>query len=45
MRLPFDDNATVNTIADCQVLHADVEVVALAREFEQAECRMIDSKP
>jgi hypothetical protein len=47
MRLPFDDNATVNTIvADRQVLHADVEVVALAREFEQSGVpfRRIDSK-
>lgn len=47
MRLPFDDNATVNTIiADRQVLHTDVEVVALAREFEQSGVpfRRIDSK-
>jgi hypothetical protein len=47
MRLPFDDNATVDTIiADRQVLHADVEVVALAREFEQSGVpfRRIDSK-
>jgi hypothetical protein len=35
MRLPLDDNATVKAIvADSQVLHADVEVVALAREIE-----------
>lgn len=47
MRLPFDDNATVKTIiADGQVLHADVEVVALAREIEQSGVpfRRIDSK-
>ena len=36
MRLPLDDNATVKAIvADRQVLHADIEVVALAREIEQ----------
>ena len=36
MRLPFDDDATVKAIvADSQVLHADIEIVALAREIEQ----------
>jgi len=35
MRLPLDDNATVKAIvADSQVLHADIEVVALAREID-----------
>ncbi len=36
MRLPLDDNATVKAIiADSQVVHADIEVVALAREIEE----------
>ena len=47
MGLPLDDNATVKAIvADGQVLHADVEVVALAREIEQSGMpfRRIDPK-
>ena len=47
MRLPLDDHVTVKTIvADGQVLHADVEVVALAREIEQSGVpfRRIDPK-
>jgi hypothetical protein len=47
MRLAFDDNATVNAIiADGQVFHADVEVVALSRESKQGGVpfRRIDSK-
>ena len=47
MRLPLDDNVTVKAIiADGQVLHADVEVVALAREIEQSGVpfRRIDPK-
>src|SRR5260370_32293092 len=47
MRLPLDDNATVKAIiADSQVLYADVEVVALAREIEQdgVPLRRIDAK-
>jgi hypothetical protein len=36
MRLPFDDYAMVKAVvADSQVLHADLEIVALAREIEQ----------
>jgi len=36
IRLPLDDNATVKAIiADGQVLHADVELVALAHEIDQ----------
>ncbi len=47
MRLALDNNATVKAIiADGQVLHADIEVVALAREIEQSRVsfRRIDSK-
>jgi hypothetical protein len=35
VRVPLDDNATVKAIiADRQVLHANIEVVALAHEIE-----------
>ena len=35
VRLALDDNRTVETIvADGQVLHANIEVVALAREID-----------
>ena len=47
MRLPLDDNATVKAIiTDGQVLHANVEVVALAREIQQSGVpfRRIDTK-
>jgi hypothetical protein len=47
MRLPLDDNAAVKAIiADGQVLHPDIEVVALAREIEQSSMsfRRIDPK-
>ena len=47
MRLPLDDNATVKAIiTDGQMLDADVEIVALAREIEQSgvPLRRIDPK-
>ena len=47
MRLPLDDNATVEAvIADSQLLHAHIEVVALARESEQGRVsfRRIDAQ-
>src|SRR5438874_2554981 len=47
MRLPLDDDATFKAIiTDVQVLHADVEVVALARQIEQSGVpfRRIDPK-